>query len=255
MRLTTVGTGTAAPSPSRVQSGHYVEEGAARLLLDCGSGVAFRMAALGLDWQGITHVALTHFHPDHISDLATLLQAWRHGQSPARTAPLEVLGPVGTAELLSRVGALFGEGLLTPGFDVRIRELQPGEITSLNGAATLEAHKVPHTAESVAYSVRNRRRRIVYTGDTGPDRKLAGWSEGCDLLLCECSLPAALAIPTHLTPEQCGAMAAIARPGLLALTHFYPPVEREDVPALVGEHYAGPLVCANDGWTIDLEGS
>ena len=47
MRLTTIGTGTAAPTPGRVQSGHFVDAGAVRLLLDCGSGVAGRMADLG----------------------------------------------------------------------------------------------------------------------------------------------------------------------------------------------------------------
>ena len=50
MRLTTVGTGTAAPVRDRVQAGHLVENGDVRLLLDCGSGVAFRLATLGIDW-------------------------------------------------------------------------------------------------------------------------------------------------------------------------------------------------------------
>ena len=87
MRLTTIGTGTAAPSAARVNAGHLVEAGDVRLLLDCGSGVAHRMEGLGLDWRGITHVALTHFHADHTSDLATLFVAWRWGQLPPRSAP------------------------------------------------------------------------------------------------------------------------------------------------------------------------
>ena len=77
MRLTTIGTGTAAPSRGRVQSGHLVEAGAVRLLMDCGSGVASRMADLGVQWQTITHLAITHFHADHVVDLPTLLYAWR----------------------------------------------------------------------------------------------------------------------------------------------------------------------------------
>jgi ribonuclease BN (tRNA processing enzyme) len=104
----------------------------------------------------------------------------------------------------------------------------------------------------VAYSVTHGRRRIVYTGDTAPDASLGAWAAGCDVLLCECSLPAELAVPTHLTPEQAGDLAAVAGPGLLVLTHFYPPVDRVDVPAIVGARWTGPVVLAHDGWSLHL---
>ena len=79
MRLTTIGTGTAAPSAERVNAGHLVEAGGVRLLMDCGSGVVHRMAMLGVEWVGITHVALTHFDADHVSDIPGLLVAVRAG--------------------------------------------------------------------------------------------------------------------------------------------------------------------------------
>lgn len=69
------------------------------------------------------------------------------------------------------------------------------------------------------------------------------------MLLCECSLPERSAIPQHLTPEQCGALAAIARPRLLALTHLYPSVLDVDIPAAVRARFAGDVVVAFDGWT------
>jgi len=82
---------------------------------------------------------------------------------------------------------------------------------------------------------------------------LGEWARGADVLLCECSLPVAMAIPTHLTPEQCGALAAAALPKQLVLTHFYPPVERVDIRALVATHYAGPVTLAVDGLMLDIE--
>jgi ribonuclease BN (tRNA processing enzyme) len=96
-------------------------------------------------------------------------------------------------------------------------------------------------------------RRVVYTGDTGFDESLGEWAAGADVLLCECSLPAHMAIPTHLTPEQCGELARIAGPGVLALTHLYPPLEEVDVPAIVGARFPGTTVVAHDGWSIELE--
>lgn len=252
MRLTTVGTGTAAPHPARVQAGHLVEAGAVRLLLDCGSGVVHRMAQLGLDWAGITHVALTHFHADHVEDLANLVVAWRYGQLPPRAAPATVVGPPGTAALLDRLAAALWPSLRAPGFPLHVHELPPGGTLALGDGVTLEARAVPHTAESVAYSVAHGGHRVIYTGDTAPDASLGAWAAGCDLLLAECSLPAELAVPSHLTPEQVGDLAAAAGPGLLVLTHLYPPVEQVDVPALVAARFGGPVVVAHDGWSHAL---
>jgi ribonuclease BN (tRNA processing enzyme) len=64
-----------------------------------------------------------------------------------------------------------------------------------------------------------------------------------------------MGIPEHLTPEQCGELAAAAAPKELALTHFYPPVEQVDVRALVGARYAGPVTLAVDGreWHFETE--
>jgi len=253
MRLTTVGTGTAAPTRGRVQSGQFVEAGAVRLLMDCGSGVATRMSDLGLPWQEITHVAVTHFHADHVVDIPTLLYAWRYGQLPPRSRGIEIIGPVGTVRLLSGFAGVFGPGLLALGFPISVRELAPGDGLALGDDVQLRCHKVPHTEESIAYSVERLGRRIVYTGDTGPDAALAGWAEGCDVLLAECSLPDSMALAMHLTPSQCGALGAAARPGTLALTHFYPPVEAVDIRGEVGAHFSGVVSLATDGWTLDLE--
>ena len=253
MRLTTVGTGTAAPARGRVQSGHLVEAGAVRLLMDCGSGVASRMADLGLRWQDITHLAITHFHADHVVDLPTLLYAWRYGQLPPRSQGLDIIGPAGTVRLLSRFAGVFGDGLLSLGFPISVRELAPGDATDLGAGVELRCLKVPHTEESVAYSVEHLGRRIVYTGDTGPDAALGSWAAGCDVLLAECSLPDSMAMATHLTPSQCGALGAAAKPGVLALTHFYPPVEGVDIRREVGTQFGGTVALATDGWTLDLE--
>ncbi|HYD53791.1 MAG TPA: MBL fold metallo-hydrolase, partial [Gemmatimonadaceae bacterium] len=127
------------------------------------------------------------------------------------------------------------------------------ERLELGDGVTLAARKVPHTEESVAYSIERGGRRIVYSGDTGYDPTFAEWARGCDLLVCECSLPAAMAIPPHLTPEQCADIALIARPGHLALTHLYPPVEAVDPATIVAERFAGPITVARDGWRFEIE--
>ncbi|MEO7457194.1 MAG: MBL fold metallo-hydrolase, partial [Gemmatimonadaceae bacterium] len=193
------------------------------------------------------------FHLDHVGDFPTLVFAWKYADRPGRAAPLTVIGPVGTQALLGKMADAFGEWLRAPGFPLTILEIEPGQQLDLGEGVTLSATKVPHTPESVAYSVMRGARRVVYTGDTGYDPMFAEWARGADLLVCECSLPTELAIPEHMTPEQCGAMAAAALPKHLVLTHFYPPVERVDVVAAVAAHYAGPVTLAGDGSTYEIE--
>ncbi len=252
MRLTTVGTGTVAPHPTRVCAGHLVQHDDVSLLLDCGSGVVHRLAALGLRWTDITHVAFTHFHADHIADFAMLCYAFLYGQAPARTAPLQVIGPVGTRDLIDRLALVYGTWLHAPGYPLEVMELEPDARLVLSAELVLTVFPVQHTPESVAYSLETGSKRLVYTGDTGVDQALGEWAAHCDVLLTECSLPDALAVASHLTPSQAGALAGVAQPGLLALTHFYPPVEHVDIRALVAEHFDGSVVLATDGWFIDL---
>lgn len=252
MHLTTIGTGTVAPHATRVCAGHLLVVANARVLFDCGGGVVHRMAALGIRWQDLTHIVLTHFHADHWSDLAPLLSAWRYGDIPPRSAPITILGPPGTRGRIERLAAAFGDWVLDPGYPIVIHEIASEGTFELPGGAILEARKVPHTDESVAYSCSHDGRRLVYTGDTSYDETLGTWAAGCTVLLCECSLPTDMAVPTHLTPEECGNLAAVARPGHLVLTHFYPPVERVDIRALVGERFAGRVSLATDGWTTEI---
>ena len=253
MRLTTIGTGTAAPSPSRVCSAHLIETRDVRMLLDCGSGSVFRMAQTGIDWMGITHLALTHFHADHTTDIATLLYAWRYGAIPWRSEPISIYGPPGTSALIDRLDAAFGGSFRTLGYEVRVQEIAEGVPTVVGEGVELTSHKVPHTAESVAYSIRSEGRRVIYTGDTGPDDALGAWAAGCDLLLTECSLPESMRMATHLTPDGCGELAARAATDHLVLTHFYPPVELVDIRAIVAERFAGPVTLATDGWSTEIE--
>ena len=132
IRVVTVGTGTAAPHPHRVQSATVVEAGDVRLLVDCGSGSVWRMAALGVAWDQLTHVALTHFHADHTADLATLIFAWRYGLMQRRTTPATLIGPGGTAALLELHAHAMGESLLQALPSLGVVEVSPGAEVALS---------------------------------------------------------------------------------------------------------------------------
>jgi ribonuclease BN (tRNA processing enzyme) len=248
--LVTVGTGTVAPSATRTGPAHWVERGDVRLLMDCGAGSIHRLAQFALAWERVSHVALTHFHPDHFGELPALLFALRHATK--RVEPLVIVGPAGTVRLLKGLAEGYGDWLLDPGFPIGILDVQAGEPFPLGPDVMLEVHPTPHTPESVALGVTAPEGRLVYTGDTGPSEDLAAWAMGCDLLLAECSLPDGHTVDGHLSPATVGRLAARARAAQLVLTHFYPPTEQVDVRALVAEHYAGPVALASDGDRFDV---
>jgi ribonuclease BN (tRNA processing enzyme) len=253
VRVTTVGTGTIGVNAERVCAGVLVELGDATLLIDCGPGILHRLASLpGDKWRQITHVAISHFHLDHHADLPALVFAWKYSTRPGRSEPLVVIAPPGIRALLAKLAEAHGAWLRDPGFPMVVHELQRGSAMMLFSGAALASLPVPHTEESVAYSVRAGSRRLVYTGDTGESAELALWARGCDLLIAECSLPEEFALPLHLTPRQCGELARDASPAHVALTHFYPPVEKVDIEAEVRLSHAGPLTLAYDGWSIEL---
>lgn len=256
MDLVTVGTGTVAPSAHRTCACHWVASGDLRILLDCGAGSLHRLAEFGLPWHQITHVVLSHFHPDHWGELPMLVYALKYTTLPPRTEPLVILGPPGVVQLLRVLAEGYGAWLLDPGFPIGILDVRDGEPFPLSADVSLETFPVPHTTESVALSLVAPEGRLVYTGDTGPSGELARWATGCDLLLAECSLPESMALDIHLTPERAGDLARDAQAKRLVLTHFYPPVETSDptAAALAGTRFAGPVTAARDGDRFTIGG-
>jgi ribonuclease BN (tRNA processing enzyme) len=248
MRLTVVGCGMASPDPDRVCAGFYVETNGLKLLLDCGPGVVHRMANLGLDWRGITHLCITHFHNDHIGDIPTLFFAWKWGTLPGRKEPLTVLGPRGIKRKLTEMATAMGNHVNKPGFDLEVEELAPNAQRLLGDVVHFKTMKTPHTAESLAFRIDAPGGSVGYTGDTGESADVAAFFQNVRVLIMECSLPDEHAMATHLTPSSAARMANIAQPEQLVITHVYPQLERTQVPQLMRTAgWTGTTIMAHDG--------
>ncbi len=255
MELVVIGSGTAAPTADRTAPAHLVTTGNTRLLLDCGAGTLHRAASLGIPWSEITHVALMHFHMDHWGELPALLFALRWGIEPARSEPLELIGPVDLKARLAALTGALGDWVLEPGYPLTVTEIAPGSTLDLADGVTLAACKTPHTEHSVAYAVRDNNAFLVYTGDTGPSTELAEWARGCDLMLAECSLPDDRGIDVHLTPSSAGELARIAGAQKLVLTHFYPVFGDSDPGVVAARAFGAAVEVAHDGARFHVESS
>lgn len=251
--LTILGSGTLVPHARHHSSSHHLRLPEASVLLDCGPGTAHGFAEHGVPWQELTHIAVSHFHNDHFGDLAAILVALKHGLAEPRTKPLTLLGPVGFSAFSSRLLRAVGGGLLEPGFEVRVVEVaaeRPYEDTE--AGFTLSCHPTPHTDESQAYRLHGPWGTLGYTGDTGPSDEVAGFLDGCGVLVAECNLPDAHAIETHLSPSTLAALAQVARPELLVVVHVSPLHSPYEAVRHVSERYDGVVVAGVDGLRVTL---
>ncbi len=259
VRLTVLGSGTLLPDPLRQSPAHWVEAGDARVLLDCGSGALHALGRHGLEWRRLSHLVISHFHTDHVGDVAALLWALHHGpgilDGDSRSEPLTVLGPPGTRRFLEALAGAHGKWILEPGFPVRIVEPgREGRHDDPDRELHLRCHPTPHTDVSVAWRLETPAGTMGYTGDTGPSDALGGFLGGCDLLVAECAVSDEVHMETHLSPSSVASLARRADPGLLLLTHPYPSVDPVRLPDLLRKAgYDGWAVTAWDGTAVELE--
>jgi ribonuclease BN (tRNA processing enzyme) len=256
MLLTILGSGTALPDGERNSAGYFLQLPSANLMLDCGAGTLHALARFGLPWQDLSHLFVSHFHLDHVGELASLLFAFKLARKTTnRTDPLVLIGPVGLTGLMSALSAAYRRNLLEPGFPVSIREIAPGEQVALSKDCYLSVAKTPHTDESLGVRVDTPEGSLCYTGDTAFSADLAAFFKDATLLIAECSLaehPEGVARMAHLSIGDAARMAAIASARRLVVTHFYFKVAEARLKAQLAENYGGQIHIARDGMRLEI---
>ncbi len=253
MKIVVLGSGTSVPHKARCSAGFWVETDAMRLLLDCGAGTLHAMPRYGLDWANVTHVFLSHFHLDHIGELPALLFALKHSPGvEERTAPLHIIGPVGTVHLLKTWEAAVGYELLTLRFPVDTKELQPGQEHALLTGHALHVHKTPHTKESLAVRVEACGTSVCYTGDTAYADELGQFFHKTDLLIAECSFAKPRTDVKHLSIPEVAELAQRAEVSRLMATHLYAELDHVNVEAEISKIFSGSVIVAHDGLKLEM---
>src|SRR6202035_1339882 len=85
-----LGSGGPAINGERASTSYLLWiDGKARMLIDMGGGAYLRFGQSGAKLGDLALIAISHLHPDHVSDLAALL--WLSHQ--VRKEPLPIVGP------------------------------------------------------------------------------------------------------------------------------------------------------------------
>lgn len=248
MTVTILGSGTCVPSLKRSSCSALVKTGSAKILLDCGPGTMRRLLRAGCSIHDITHLLLSHFHPDHSSELVPFLFATKYPDRHSRSRPLTLVAGKGLRLFFRGLKAVYGKWI-----DIG-KQLNPVIEMDTAGVETLRlddflltSMPMTHNEESVAYRLEDPQgRSVVYSGDTDYTENLVALARHADLFICESALPDSLHAKGHLTPSLAGKMAARAEVRKLVLTHFYPECDQADVAAECRSTYDGPLMLAED---------
>jgi ribonuclease BN (tRNA processing enzyme) len=241
----------------------------AKILVDMGGGAFLRFGQAQAKLSDLSLVAISHLHPDHVSDLPALL--WLSNFT--RKEPLPIVGPSGNdlvpgfPTFLSRLfdaknGAfqvlgttLGGPPVTGVGGGVRldvsvvdVTKAEPSPVFDQQGV-TVTALGIPHgNIPTLAYRIQTRDASIVFSSDqTGTNPGFVDFARGANVLVMHLAIATATGATSslHAPPAVVGRAAQEAGVGRLIVSH----IGQFDLDAAITDlkkFYTGPLTVGAD---------
>jgi ribonuclease BN (tRNA processing enzyme) len=269
-----LGSGGPAINPERASASYLLWIGdQARMLVDMGGGAYLRFGQSRAKTSDLALVAISHLHPDHVSDLPAFL--WLSNQ--VRTEPLPIVGPSGGkgvagpagndvapdfSTFLARLfdekngafqvlgGTLGGRGNGVR-LNVSVVDVIKAEPSTVYEGAGLKvtALGIPHAnMPTLAYRVETPDGSTVFSSDqNGTDPKFVDFARNANLLIMHMQIPVGATNPLHAAPAVVGRIAQEAHVGRLIVSHIglIGPVLDAAIADLK-KSYSGPLTIGAD---------
>ena len=246
-RIVILGTGTCQLQRHRMASSVLIEldtdsPSPWRLIYDFGRGIANRTAEVGLKQDDVEHVVLSHFHPDHLSDLIPFLQAGCWSQIDPRTKDLNIYGPIGLEVQLMRLLGLFGPDNLTrEHFRVHLHEIRSDNLT-VNGRQLGFVDLPP--ADNRGLKLEHRGHTYAFTGDSSFHPQEVAFLQGVDLAVVDAG---------HLSDDEILELAAATRVPRIVCSHLYRELDEDEINERArARGYDGRLIVGRDLMTFEV---
>lgn len=275
LEVVALGTGNEYENPERLGPSTAIVHGDSVVLVDAGRGLAeaLRSAKIPVDQPAI--VLLTNLLPQNTMGLDDLAYTgWLSG----RTAPLRIVGPVGTRALVDGLEAAHAAGRDALGASLELPsdggrfaafEAADGHTEEL-GALRLEARALEGgPLPTLAWRFTAGQHRVVVSGSGWGREALASFAANADVLVHEAAyLPTpeelagtgaeipnperlALEAKIHTSILEVGKLAREAQTRRLVLVRLRPPPFFElQVRSLVANDYEGKIVVPKDGEVV-----
>src|SRR6056297_1946578 len=102
IRVTILGSGTCVPSLERSACSALARFDDTMFLFDIGPGTTRRLIEAGISVFDITHIGISHLHPDHTGELVSFLFANKYPDVSRRQKPLTLIGGTGLSAFYSQ---------------------------------------------------------------------------------------------------------------------------------------------------------
>ncbi len=245
MEITIIGSGTCVPSLRRAAPCILTDTGGKKILLDTGPGSIWQMLKAGITINDIEVIIYSHFHIDHIADLAPFIFASKYSPGIFRTKDLTVVGPPGLKEIYGYFTKACGQWIIPQHFTIHWIEATAQSIEF--PSFVIKTAPTVHTDRSIAIRIEDRQGTcVVYSGDSDYCKDLIRIAHNADLLILECAFPEHMKSEGHLIPSLAGKIACEAQCKRLLLTHFYPPCDKEDLLPPLRTEFSGEVILAED---------
>ncbi len=249
-RVIVLGSSNAIPSADH-ENTHMVIVGEERtVLVDCVSNPILRLEKAGLDFNDLTDLIVTHFHPDHVSGVPLLLMdMWLMG----RRKPLNIYGLHHTLDRIENLMNFYSWSEWPDFFPVAFYRLPSQEMTPVLDCPDFRIFSSPvqHLLPTIGlrFEFNHTNKTMAYSCDTEPCTQVVKLASGVDVLIHE----SAGATRGHSSAAQAGEIASQAEVGKLFLIH-YPTGKYADGDLIAEAHqrFQGDVSLAEDFMVLNF---
>ena len=234
--LTLLGTGTCQIEHERRASSVLLELNGTYILFDCGHGIIQRLLDVGIRHNQVNHIILSHFHPDHVSDLIPLLHAGAWSKRDPRTSNLHIYGPSGVQYLIDGFINLFGaSSFQQPSYNIIVSEIAGDHIQI--GPYPFDFISLP-PAGNHGLRFEWQGKRYALTGDSHFHEEEIAFLRGIDLAIIDSG---------HLEDGEIVQLAAASQAKIILCSHLYREIDANHLQALAEEGgFRGTLLVGHD---------
>ena len=245
-----LGASNAIPT-AESENTHMVIVGENRtVLIDSVSNPILRLEQAGVDFNNLTDIIVTHFHPDHASGIPLLLMdMWLMG----RQKPLNIYGLHYTLDRVEGLMGFYNWSEWPDFFPVVFFRLPLKEMTPVLDCPEFSIHASPvqHMIPNIGLRVDflQSHKTMAYSCDTEPCDEVVRLGEGVDVLIHEATGES----PGHSSAAQAGMIASRSEVSRLFLIHY--PTGRfakGDPVAEASKTYQGDIQLAKDFMVLEF---
>lgn len=257
MKLTILGSGTYQPELERHSSAYLIEVGKSKICFDFGRGAVDQLLKVGVAITQIEAIFISHWHPDHVSDLLSILH---YSNAPLpdelailskpRVKPLKIYGPKGTKNSISH---LFDALMADMKQNIEVIELGQDEVK--DNEYRVKSFPTIHNPDIdvLCFRIEADNKVLAYSGDSVESEGLNQAIKDADLAVIEASWPERVNPTTHLTGQRAGKIAAEENVKKLVLTHIAPYYLKGFNPQKdAAEYFKGEVILARDLLKIEI---